>query len=357
VDYWLASLSLAGYAAVSAILQLVMGPLSDRFGRRPVVLAGLAIFVIGSIGCALAPTIWAFLGFRVLQAAIASAYAVALAAIKDTTSKEQAASKIGYVAMAWAVAPMLGPTLGGVLDEAFGWRASFWTLAIAGAALLVLCWADPGETNMSLSSTIRQQFRAYPHLFRSRRYWAYALCMAFSVGAFYAFLTGAPLAATTKFDLTPATLGIVMGSITAGFMFGSFLSGRYAGRFPLTTTMIAGRIIACAGLAVGLILFIAGVDHVMALFGPCMFVGVGNGLTMPSASSGALSERPELAGSAAGLAASITVGGGAALSSITGALLTESNAAYALLLIMLTSSLIALSAAYYVRILDLREEQ
>lgn len=354
VDYTLASLALTGYAAASAVLQLVMGPLSDRFGRRPIVLIGLSIFVVASIGCALAPDIWTFLGFRVLQAAIASTYTVALAVIKDTTSSQQAASKIGYVSMAWAVSPMLGPTLGGVLDEAFGWRASFWALAIAGAALLALCWIDLGETNRSPSNTIWKQFRACPQLFRSKPFWAYSLCMAFSVGAFYAFLAGAPLAAMTRFYMTPATLGILMGSITAGFMFGSFLSGRYADRFPLTTTILAGRIIACSGPVLGLLLFLLGVDHVMAFFGPCMCVGIGNGLTMPSANSGVLSVRPELAGSAAGLAAAMTVAGGATLSSITGALLTESNASYALLLIMLMSSLIALLAAVYVRRLGIQ---
>ncbi len=356
VDYGLVSLSLAGYAAVAALLQLVMGPLSDRFGRRPIVLIGLSIFVVGSIGCALASDLWTFLVFRLFQTAIGSAYGVSMAVIRDTTTKERTASKIGYVAMAWAVAPMLGPTIGGLLDEAFGWRAIFWSLGTSGVAMLVLCWFDLGETNKNPASTIGQQFRAYPQLFRSRRFWANAVCMAFSTGTFYAFLAGAPLAATAAFGMAPATLGLFMGSTTAGFMVGSFLSGRYAGRFPLATTMIAGRIVTSVGLSVGLMLHFAGVDHVMALFGPCLFIGVGNGLTMPSASSGVLSVRPEAAGSAGGLAGALTIAGGAALSSLTGALLTENNAVFTLLLIMLSSSLIALLAAFCVRLLDLSEK-
>jgi Bcr/CflA subfamily drug resistance transporter len=264
VDYGVAGLALAAYAAVSACLQIVMGPLSDRFGRRPVVLWGLVIFVAGTIGCAVAADISTFLACRMIQAVIAPTFAVSLAVIRDTTSKEKAASRIGYVAMAWAVAPMLGPSFGGLLDEAFGWRASFWFLALFGIAVFALSWIDLRETNRSPSNTIAEQFRAYPELLGSRRFWAYALCMAFSVGAFYAFLAGAPLAANSAFDLSPATLGIYMGSITGGFMFGSFLSGRFASRFQLTTTLIAGRVIACAGLLLGLILYFAGVDHVMA---------------------------------------------------------------------------------------------
>jgi Bcr/CflA subfamily drug resistance transporter len=352
VDYGVIGLALAAYAAVSACLQIVMGPLSDRFGRRPVVLWGLAIFVIATMGCVVSPDVWTFLACRMVQAVIAPIFAVSLAVIRDTTSKGEAASKMGYVAMAWAVAPMLGPSFGGLLDEAFGWRASFWFLAIFGIAVFALCWMDLRETNRNPSNTIAAQFRAYPELLGSRRFWAYALTMAFSAGAFYAFLAGAPLAASAAFDLSPAMLGILMGSITVGFMLGSFLSGRFAGRFALTTMLIAGRIVACVGLLFGLILYVAGVDHVMALFGPCMFVGVSNGLTMPSANAGALSVRPNLTGSAAGLAGAIAVAGGATMASVAGAVLTQDNARYALLLVMLSSATIALAAALSARHLE-----
>jgi len=355
-DYALVSLSLAGYAAVAATLVLIMGPLSDRFGRRPIVLTCLAAFAVGSLGCALATDIWTFLAFRLLQAAITSGYPMSMATIRDTTGKERAASRIGYAATAWAFAPMLGPVLGGALDETLGWRAIFLGLAVAGTALFILCWFNFGETNINPSTTIKSQFKTYPALFRARRFWAYAMCMAFSTGTFYAFLAGAPLAAKVVFDVPPATLGFYMGTITAGFMLGSFLSGRYASRFPLTTTMIAGRIVACTGPVIGLVLFLSGAEHVMALFGPCILVGVGNGLTFPSANAGALSVRPDLAGSASGLAGGMTTAGGAILSSMTGTVLTEGNAAYAPLCIMLLSSLMALLAASYARLLDTNED-
>lgn len=344
-SYALASLSLAGYAAVAVAAEMVMGPLSDRFGRRPIMLANLAAFTAGSVGCALAADVWTFLGFRMLQAAITSCYPVSMAVIRDTDGKRQTASRIGYTAMIWALAPMLGPAFGGMVDQEFGWRAIFWSLALAGAALFALCWFDLGETNKTRSDTIAQQFRAYPALLRAPRFWAYGLCMAFSVGAFYAFLAGAPLAATSAFDLQPGTLGVFMGITTLGYILGSFLSGRYAGRFPLTAMMIAGRIVACAGPAIGLVLFLAGFRNAMTLFCPCILIGVGNGLTMPSANAGALSVRPGLAGSAAGLAGAMTIGGGAALSSITGAVLTRDNATYGLFSIMLLSAAAGLLAA------------
>lgn len=352
VDYGVISLTLAAYALTSALLQIVLGPLSDRFGRRPIILFGLAIFMIATLGCVLASNIWVFLACRMVQAVIAPTYAVALAVIRDTTDKQQAASRISYLSMSWAVAPMLGPSLGGLLDELFGWRASFWFLGLFGMAVFALCWIDLSETNHNRSNSIAAQFRSYPELLKSKRFWAYSLCMAFSVGAFFAFLAGIPLAASASFELSPALLGLGIGSITAGFMFGSFLSGRFASRYELTTILIIGRLIACFGLILGLSLYALNIDHVMALFGPCMFVGVSNGLTQPSANVGAISVRPKLTGSAAGLASAISVTGGAFMASIAGAVLTEQNAGYGLLIVMLSSAVIALTAALIARHLE-----
>jgi len=351
VAYGLMGLSLAAYAGVSACLQLVLGPLSDRFGRRPVILWALAVFIMATIGCATASDAGTFLACRMVQAVIAPTYAVSLAAIRDTTSREQAAGQFGYLAMAWAIAPMLGPTVGGLLDQLFGWRASFSVLACLGVAVLVLCWTDLGETNHTPSPTIAEQYRAYPDLLGSKRFWAYCVCMAFSVGAFYAFLAGAPLAASA-FDLSPAILGLYMGSITGGFIAGSFLAGRLAGRLPVTTILIAGRTVACAGLLVGLVLYAAGIGHVLALFGPCLFVGLSNGLTQPGASAGAMSVRAIHTGSAAGLAGAITVAGASFVAAVAGAVLTEENARPGLLLVMLASALVALSAALLARHLE-----
>lgn len=351
VAYAIMGLSLAGYAGMSACLQLVLGPLSDRFGRRPVILWALAIFIVATIGCAMAPDAWTFLACRMVQAVVAPAYALSLASIRDTTSREQAAGQFGYLAMAWAVAPMLGPTVGGLLDEALGWRSCFYVLALFGAAVMALCWTDLHETNRTPSSTIAEQYRAYPELLGSKRFWAYCVCMAFSVGAFFAFLTGAPLAAAA-FNLTPAMLGLGMGSITGGFMLGSFLAGRLAGRIPDTTLLIAGRILACAGLLFGLVLYVGGIGHVLALFGPCLFVGMSNGLTQPSATSGAISVRSAHTGSAAGLAAALTVAGGSIVAAFAGAVLTEDNARYGMFLVMLASAVVALGAALLARHLE-----
>ncbi len=351
-DYALINLSIAGFAGMTALLQLVVGPLSDRLGRRPVMLVAMAIFAAASLGCALAEDITTFLAFRMLQGAVVAGNAVSAAAVRDSNPAQRAASLIGYLATAWAIAPMLGPMLGGTLDELFGWRASFWCFLAFGLGVLALAWLDFGETNRTPSRTFGQQFRAYPALFRSRRFWGYALCMAFSTGGFYIFIGGAPLVAATAFSMSPALLGFAMGTITAGFIAGSFLSGRYAQRADLTTIILIGRLVACAGPSLGLVVLAAGLLHPVSLFGACVFVGIGNGLTMPSASAGAMSVRPKLAGSAAGVAGALTVGGGGALSALTGWVIEPANAPYALLALMALSALCGLAAILFVRRID-----
>ncbi|WP_082874952.1 multidrug effflux MFS transporter [Burkholderia sp. MSMB1589WGS] len=357
VDYAVMSLSLAGYAGLSAILELFMGPLSDRFGRRPIILLSLALFTIGSLGCALATNAWSFLASRFVQAAVTSSYPVSIAAVRDVFGKEAAAGKIGYAATAAALAPMLGPALGGFLDEIFGWRANFWVLAGVGALLFVFCWIDLDETKTNISRSIKAQLEAYPILLRSNRFWGYTVCLACSTGAFYAFLTGVPMTAKISFNLSPAALGAYMGAITLGFMSGSFLSGRYSKRWSLARTMVWGRILACFGPLISLTIAMLGTSEVFWVLAPCMLVGIGNGLSSPCANAGAVSVHPTLAGSAAGLAGCITIGGGFLFSSGTGVILTAKNAGYSPFGMMLFACALALAASVYVFHLEERRSQ
>ncbi|MFW8636127.1 multidrug effflux MFS transporter [Cribrihabitans pelagius] len=355
VDYGLANLSIAAYLAVSAVLQIVMGPLSDRYGRRVVMLVSLLIFAFASAGCALAQDIWVFLGFRLLQGAVVAGAVVSRAAVRDMHPASEAASKLGYISMAMALAPMLGPMLGGFLDMAFGWRSSFVLYSLMGVAMLVLTWRDWGETNSQRSATFGAQMRTYPQLFSSRRFWGYSFCASFSVGGFYAFITGAPLVAEAWFDLSPAMLGLGIGIITWGFMAGNFATGRLAVRVSLLTLILAGRVIAIAGPAGGLALFLAGQGSLWVFFGAAVFVGFGNGLTLANASAGLMSVRPSLAGSASGLSGAMMVALGAVLTTLTGALVEPENAPLAVLGVILATNALALLSALYTRWVDRRE--
>ena len=145
-DYRIVQLSVALYLAMNAIMQVVVGPISDRFGRRPVIMAGFAFYIFATIGCIYAPNIQVFLAFRMMQATVVVGVVLSRAAIRDMVPGPQAASLIGYVTMGMSIVPMLGPSIGGLLDQAFGWKANFWLQALAGVAAITLTWRDLGET-------------------------------------------------------------------------------------------------------------------------------------------------------------------------------------------------------------------
>lgn len=346
-DYGLVSLAVALYLAVTAVMQLIVGPLSDRVGRRPVLLGAIVLFGLASVACALAQDVWTFLAFRMLQGGMIAGYALSLAIIRDTNDESQSAGLIGYISMAMAVAPMLGPMLGGVLDTAFGWRANFWFYAISGVVMFVLCWFDLGETHDPKAAAAANAKKEFLELLAAQRFWAFALCAAFSTSAFYVFLAGAPLVAANEFSVSTAMLGVFIGSITVGFIVGSYVAARLAARVKLTTMMIAGRLITCGGLFLGLVLLSLGMLSPLTYFGSTVFVGLGNGITLPSCNAGALSVRPKLAGTAAGLNGAATVAMGAVLTTLSGFMLSEQGGAFMLLMLMLLTSLAGLACALW----------
>ncbi|MGR9363650.1 MFS transporter (plasmid) [Rhizobium leguminosarum] len=348
-DFALVNLSVAGFAIITAIIEAIGGAISDRFGRRPVVLVSLSIFIAASVGCTLAPNIGIFLVFRAMQACIAPCYSVALVIIKENSDDGQAASKFGYLAMGWALAPMVGPMIGGSLDELFGWRSSFVVFAILGIAAFGLSVRKLRGIRTPPKTETRY-LSSYAQLLGSTRFWTYTMCMACSMGVLYIFLGGAPLAVGDTLGGSSAKLGLYMGLVPTGFILGSFLAGRFASKTSLGTVLVAARLLTCVGLLTGLILAMLGVMHVLAFFGPCIFIGIGNGLTMPAANSGAMSVRSDLVGTAAGLAAAMRIAGGAVIASIAGLLLADS--VKALFVLMLMPASLALIAALYATYLE-----
>jgi predicted MFS family arabinose efflux permease len=347
-EFVLVNVAVAGYAVATAVTHLIAGALSDRFGRKPIALVALAIFAMASIGCSLAGDIRTFLLCRLFQATVIAGYAVSLAAIRDTSSESVAASRIGYVSSAWAVAPMIGPAFGGMLDSHFGWRASFVVFAFLGVGGLYLVALHLCETNNHRSDSIALQFKGYGELLGSARFCAYALCMAFSIGTLYVFIGGAPLVAARLGETSTTMLGLYMGMVPAGFIIGSYVVGHAGSRHSATELILAGRILTCSGLLVGLGLVVFGVTHPLAFFGPCVTVGLGNGLTMPTANARVLSVRSGLAGTASGLAAALTVIGAGVIAFSSGLVVNASNASVAVLSVMLTASLLSLAAAVFI---------
>ena len=341
-DYAVMQLSVAVYLAFSGILQIFIGPLSDKYGRRPLTLWGMGIFCLATVGCIYSPNVEAFLGFRMLQAAIATSMVLSRAAVRDMYSQDQAASMIGYVTMGMAVVPMISPAFGGILDQWFGWQSVFWVLFVLAALVWFLAWSDMGETAVLSGKSLTAQFAEYPELLRSPRFWGYALACGFSSGAFFAYLGGAPFIGREVFNMEPAKLGVYFGAPAVGYFLGNFITARFATKYGVNQMVLWGCLANAAGGIISLLIFETGHGTPISFFGMMTFIGLGNGLTIPNATAGMLSVRPHLAGTASGLGGAIMIGGGASLSAWIGMLLTPETGAFPLLWMMLITSVLGL---------------
>ncbi|KIX19431.1 multidrug effflux MFS transporter [Paracoccus sp. 228] len=348
VDYGVMQLSVSAYIGASAVLQLLGGPLSDRFGRRPVVIWGLIGFLLATVGTLLATTATTFLVFRLAQSVITVCMLVPRAVIRDLYDGDRAASMLGYVTMGMAIVPMMAPVFGGVLDELFGWQANFAVMGLLGIAVLALAYRDMGETVRGGGMSLRAQMVNYPILARSHRFWGYCLAATLSSGAFFAYLGGAPFVGEQVFGLTPAQVGYWFAAPSIGYLLGNFLSARFSPVMGLNRMILIGAVICLVALSAALLVDLSGVVHPLVFFGAIALMGLGNGMVLPNANAGMMSVRPELAGTASGLGGALAVAGGAALSALAGALLQPGSGATPLLAIMCASALGGLLAITWV---------
>ena len=342
-------LSVGIYLASSAVLQLIIGPFSDQFGRRPLILWSLIIFCISTLATVFVTNTAQFLILRIFQAISASCMVLARAIVRDTTeSIEKAGSKIAYVTMGMALVPMVGPAIGGLLDYQYGWEASFWLLFILGLVILIISFFDVGETLSDHNQSFLQQISTYPSLLRSKRFWGYCLSSAFVSGAFFSYLGGAPFVGNEVFGLEPKDLGFWFGAPAIGYVLGNFLSGRFSTKIGLDKMIFLGVTTALFGVSISMTISLLDHGSVLSFFGLMTLVGLGNGMSIPNATAAMMSINPKLAGTAAGLGSAIMIGGGAGLSAIANFILIPGSSEIPLILLMWTSVFCGLCSVVYV---------
>lgn len=340
-EYATMQLSVSLYLGFSAVLQLIIGPLSDRYGRRQAILWAIVVFMLATVGTLIASDATSFLIFRTLQAAVATSMALSRAVVRDMFDERHAASMIGYITLGMTIAPMLGPVVGGWLDELYGWQASFALLLIMGAATWVLVWADLGETAVTRPTSLLAQAQGFPDLFRSPRFWGYVATSTFSSGVFFAYLGGAAFVGTTVYGLSASQLGLYFAVTAVGYGAGNYLSGRYSTQIGVNPMALWGNVAMLAGLLGQAAVLLLEWSAPIGFFGFFVFVGLGNGMTLPNSMAGMLSVRPHLAGTASGLGGAMMIGGGAGLSALAAQLLVPGAGAWPLVAIMLVSAVLS----------------
>ncbi|ASP32512.1 multidrug effflux MFS transporter [Labrenzia sp. VG12] len=347
-------LTMSAFFIAVAVSQLFWGPLSDQFGRRPVIILGMALFVIGSILCLVAPNLEMLIAARVLQAAGGcTGLVLGRAIVRDLHGPKQAASMIGYVTMGLAVMPTIAPAVGGVLDQFYGWQGGFFLMLVFGVGVLLASIYCLPETHHKRTTVgARQVLRSYRTLFREPLYWSYALTAAFSALTYFAYLGGAPFIAAGLLQLSAAEMGFYFMFVALGYIAGNYLSGRFAERVGMYPMIISGTVIGMISVLV--IATFAKFDALTApsLFLPMFLLGLGNGVCLPSALSGAVSVRPELTGAASGLTASLQVSTGAVAGSLVAWLYADSIFAgtpWGMIMIMGLGMSLSLVAAFSIR--------
>jgi DHA1 family bicyclomycin/chloramphenicol resistance-like MFS transporter len=297
VAYGTAQLTLSVYLLAFAFAQLAVGPLSDSRGRRPVLLASLVVFTIGSVCCALSPTIETLIASRLLQACGACGSVVlGRAIVRDSRVGPDAMRSMGYMASAMALAPALSPLLGGQLLGRFGWQGSFWFTAAVGLAMLVAVWHILGETAPKApprtTGVVRDYIEGFRVVLRERRFVGLMIAATCASSAFNVFFSGGPILLIQVMGVAAEAFGWFTLAWAGNFVIGSLVSNRLQGRMRSLLLIPVGQAILTLGALAMMATAVLGYVTPLALIVPLMLMGWGNGLNMPNAMANALASVP-----------------------------------------------------------------
>ena len=300
-DISVAQMTVSLYMVGIACSQLIMGPLSDKFGRRPVLLAGLGLMVVAGVGSVFAETLPQLIAARFLQAlGGASGMVISRAIIRDLYPRERVGAMISLVVAALMIAQMGSPLTGGLLEITFGWRAILYLITAASLAITILVALALPETRGDRADG--SGFRGdLGKLMGSRAFIGYVLCQVLASQIIFAFAGGGPYIVVTQMGRSSAEYGAWFATTAFGYLLGNVLCVRFAPRHSLERLIWLGLALQFGGSALNLIWSFTGVNQTpLWLFGTQMIVMVGNAFVMANSAAGAISVRPEAAGTASG---------------------------------------------------------
>ncbi len=308
-----AQLTMTVYFAGFAAAQLMVGPLSDRYGRRPVLLGGVGLYVAASLVCAMAQDIDSLIVARFFQALGAcSGQVIGRAIVRDTTTGgADAARLLSVVAMSVSLTPAIAPSIGGQLEGLFGWRSVFVMMALIGAGLLLYSAARLPETNRYLNPgalNIRGMLRSYGALIRDRTFMGHSVAMAFIFGGLFSYQTGSPDILISQLGYSPQVFGLLVLFNVLGFLGGASAARYLADRWT-ARDMVALSAVCClaAGIAMAVPAWL-GVLSAVSIIAPAVLYMAGMGLAIAPATAGAMRNVPHIAGAASALMGFLQMG-------------------------------------------------
>lgn len=323
----LLSQSLGFYLAAFAFATLVLGPLADRFGRRHVILVSLVVYLLASIGCALAHDYSSFLIYRVIQGAAAAGGLVAgRAIIRDVYSPQDAQQAMSRIMMLFAIAPAIAPVIGGWLHDLFGWHSVFYFLAIYSALIFLLVLIRIPET---LPSSQRQSIhpanvaRVYGRTLMHRRFQTLIFIVAFYFCGLFLYIAGAPTIIFDFLKLGVNDFAVMFFPLVGGLIFGSWLSGRLAHRWPMERTIKLALSLMLLGSVLNMLQAIWLAPAIITTILPLTFYTSGVGIAMPVMTILSLDCFPNNRGTASALQGFVQMLGNALIASVVVALLHQ----------------------------------
>jgi DHA1 family bicyclomycin/chloramphenicol resistance-like MFS transporter len=304
-----------------AFATLFYGSLSDRYGRRPVLLAGLLLFLLGSVISAFAPTAAMLVLGRLVQAIGAGCGLALVRAIgRDAYRADQLVKVIAYLTMFGTMGPMVSPFIGGLLTDMFGWRSVFVFALVAGGAITLIAYLVLHET-LPPANRIKGDVgvaESYAALFRRLRFNAFVLQSGFATGAFMVMASASASLMTEMLNRPATEFGLYFIMFPAGFFTGNFISSRIGNRVAGETMVLTGSILALATVGLQAIVLASGVHTPLAFFIPGFFITMAQGIALPYAQVGAMAEVPRFAGTAAGIGVFMQNFGAAVFSQLYG---------------------------------------
>jgi DHA1 family bicyclomycin/chloramphenicol resistance-like MFS transporter len=303
VPYGTAQLVVTLYLVGFSVAQLAYGPLSDRFGRRPPLLAGVALFIVATAACTFAQSIELLIARMGQAIGGVAGMVLSRAIITDCFGRDRAAAMLGYVTMAIVICSLASPAVGGLISARWGWRTSFALLLVPAAFVLVTAIARLGETNPYLHKALSPTslVRTYGMLLRQRVFLALALALALNSASWFAFVASTPFIVVTKMGRPVSDYGLFIAIVSLGYVAGNFLAGRFSHRLGTQRMIVFGTIIAAAGAVLLAALSLLHPLNPWAVFLPMALSVLGGGVFMPNATATALAVAPQSAGAASGL--------------------------------------------------------